>query len=309
MKILITGISSWLGRQVATTLLREGHDVIGIDRRPWPDSPQSVRVWSTDIRKRPAEEVFRSERPEAVIHLATSASFGRQTEMRHRMNLEGTRRILQACADWGVTNFIFVGRHTIYGADADSPLYHREDEPPLGGSTFPELADHVAADLYAGSALWRYPELRTCVLRLVYTLGPSRRGTLARFVSGPRVPTLLGYDPLFQFMHDEDAVTAIAAALNKQLRGVFNVAGPQPLPLSVLIRRAGSVPVPMPAAAISAVQGRLGFSKLAGGAARHLRYPIVIDGSAFAEATGWRHRFDELQCVDAFRASDEDFAY
>ena len=96
--------------------------------------------------------------------------------------------------------------------------------------TFQELSDLVAADLYAGSALWRYPDIDTAVLRLCYTLGPLRQGTLAAFLKGPRVPTVLGFDPLFQFIHELDAAAAIVLALEKGLRGVYNVCGPPPVP-------------------------------------------------------------------------------
>src|SRR5260370_5559752 len=98
-------------------------------------------------------------------------------------------------------------------------------------SSFPELADLVAADLYASRTLWRFPELTTTVLRMCYSLGPTGHGTLATFLRGPRVPTLAGFDPLFQFMHEKDAAAAIALSLEKRPRGVFNVAGPSPVPL------------------------------------------------------------------------------
>ena len=96
-------------------------------------------------------------------------------------------------------------------------------------TTFPELADLVAADLYAGSALWRYPALDTCVLRMCYTLGASVSGTLATFLKAQRVPMVLGFDPLYQFMHERDVVAAIQLTLEKRIRGVFNVAGPSPV--------------------------------------------------------------------------------
>ena len=58
---------------------------------------------------------------------------------------------------------------------------------------------------------------------------------------------VLGFDPLYQFMHEDDAADAICVALEKSLRGVYNVAGPQPMPLSLLDpRRRGRTPVPVP---------------------------------------------------------------
>src|SRR5215471_2285514 len=71
MKILITGISGKLAQQVAVELSARGHALIGIDRRPWPDAPEGVQLLQTDIRKPEAEELFRSVRPDAVIHMAT----------------------------------------------------------------------------------------------------------------------------------------------------------------------------------------------------------------------------------------------
>lgn len=301
MKVLITGISGKLGRMVAEILNDHDHDVVGIDRRPWPDAPDGIDVVSADIRKRPAEDVFRTEEPDAMIHMATVTHFTTGAEERYRINLRGTRTVFDHCHEYGVGRAIFVGRHTVYGAASDAPLYYTEDEPPLAVSTFPELADLVAADLFAGSALWRYPEMDTAVLRLCYTLGPSRRGTLASFLAGPRVPTVLGFDPLYQFIHERDAARAICTALDSDLRGVYNVAGPQPVPLSTLIDTTGRTQVPLPGFLFSRALGRLGFPDLPEGATSHVKYPVVIDDSNFREATGFKHELDEVRTMESFR--------
>ena len=208
MKVLITGISGAMARLVATQLATLGNEVMGIDRRPWPDAPPGIRVFKVDVRKRPAEDIFRTERPDGVIHMATVTYATARREERYRINLGGTQAVWRNCERYDVKSAVFVGRHTVYGAAADVPLYRTEEEPLLAGSTFPALADAVAADLFAANALWRMPKISTAVLRLVYTLGPSRRGTLANFIRGPRVPMVMGFDPLFQFMHDADAAKA-----------------------------------------------------------------------------------------------------
>lgn len=301
MKVLITGIAGALARRVAETLAQDGHQVIGLDLRPWPDAPRGVTVHRVDIRKRPAEEVFRAERPDAVIHMATVTHVSHRREERYRINLGGTQVIWDHCHHYGVKQALFVGRHTIYGAAVDAPLYRTEAEPPLAVGTFPTLADLVAADLYAASALWRFPDLRTAVLRLVYTLGPSRRGTLANFLGEDRVPTVLGFDPLFHFMHEHDAAGAIVRALHADLAGVFNVAGPQPVPLSLLCRATGRKAVPFPELLYPRVLGRFGFPRLPRASISHVKYPVVVDGSTFRKATGFVPAYDEVQVMDAFR--------
>ncbi len=301
MKVLVPGIAGRLGRLLAERLLEAGHDVIGIDRRPFRDAPAAVEMHELDIRKRAAEDVFRRVRPHAVIHMATVTHLVVQSEDRYRINLGGTRAVFEHSAAYGVEHVVFVGRHTYYGAAADSPLFHTEDEPPMGLASFPELADLVAADLYAGSALWRHPSFTTTVLRMVYTLGATGHGTLATFLRGSRVPTILGYDPLFQFMHEHDVVSALVLALDKRPRGVFNVAGPQPVPLSVVIRETGRRHVPIPEVLLNAALGRFGLPRLPVGALDHIKYPVTVDGGLFRRATGFHHEVDEKGAMKAYR--------
>jgi UDP-glucose 4-epimerase len=301
MKVIVPGISGRLGKMLGERLVSLGHDVIGIDRRPFRDAPAGVEMHELDIRKRAAEDVFRRVRPHAVIHMATVTHLMVQSEDRYRINLGGTRAVFEHSAAYGVEHVIFVGRHTYYGAAPDSPLFHTEDEPPMGLSSFPELADLVAADLYAGSALWRYPSFVTSVLRMVYTLGPTGHGTLATFLRGARVPTILGFDPLFHFMHEEDVVSALATTLDKRPRGVFNVAGPQPVPLSVVIRETGRTNVPIPEVVLSSALGRFGLPKLPPGALQHIKYPVTVDARLFREATGFTHTIDERAAMRSYK--------
>jgi len=300
MKVVLPGIASLLARNVARRLLAAGHEVIGIDPRGWPDAPREVELHRVDIRKRAAEDVFRRHRPEAVIHMATISALLADPEERYRINLGGTRAVFEHCANHGVRQVIFVGRHTYYGAGPEAPLYHTEAEPPQELGAYPELADLVAADLYAANALWRIPDLHTAVLRVCYTLGPSAHGTLASFLNARFVPMVLGFDPLFQFLHEDDAANAIVTALSSKLRGIYNVAGPQPLPLSLIAHEARRRTVPLPEVALASLLGRAGLPRLSRGALAHIKYPIVVDAALFRRETGFQHQFDELATVHSF---------
>jgi UDP-glucose 4-epimerase len=299
VRILIPGAAGAIARKLALRLKDGGHEVVGIDRRPWPDAP--IEFHEVDVRKRAAEDVFRKVRPQAMVHMATVTSLVVSGEERYQINLGGTRAVFEYARAVGVEHCVFVGRHTFYGAGPNSPLFHTEDEPPLELNRFPELADLVAADLYAASALWRFPEVATTVLRVCYTLGPSGHGTLGGFLRGRRVPQVFGFDPLFQFMHEDDVVSAIALTCSKRPRGVFNVAGPQALPLSRVIREAGRTSVPMPEFVLSAMLGRFGLPTLSSGALAHLKYPVVVDARPFREQTGFEHAHDEVETIRAYR--------
>jgi len=298
---LIPGIAGLLARRVAARLAGAGHEVIGIDPRGWPGAPKGIELYAADIRKRAAEDVFRKRKPQAVIHMATVSALSPEgSEERYRINLGGTRAVFEHCATYGVEQVVFVGRHTYYGAGPDAPLYHTESEPPTELGAYPELADLVAADLYASNALWRLPKIATSVLRVCYTLGPSGHGTLAGFLRGRFVPMVMGFDPLFHFLHEDDAAEAIALALEKKLRGVFNVAGPPPLPLSVIAKEAGRRVMPLPEIVLAMLTGRAGLPRLSRGALAHVKYPIVVDAAPFRTATGFAARFDELTTIQTF---------
>jgi UDP-glucose 4-epimerase len=301
MRILLLGAAGGIARQLAARLLELGHEVWGIDARPFHNPPAGLQLHQVDLRKRAAEEVFRRARPEAVVHMATVTALSLQGEERHRINLGGTQAVFAHSAQYGVKQLLFVGRHTFYGAAADSALYHTEDEPPRALDSFPELADLVAADLYAATALWRLPQITTAVLRLCYTLGAPGSGTLSSFLSPPRVPRVLGFDPLFQFMHERDVVLALEKALEKRVRGIFNVAGPQPLPLSLIIREAGRSALALPETLLRLVLGRGSLPRLPAGALDHLKYPVVADDRAFRQATGYAPAHDELHTLRLFR--------
>ncbi|MCK8502463.1 MULTISPECIES: SDR family oxidoreductase [Myxococcus] len=302
MRVLIPGISGGIARKLALRLKRAGHEVAGVDIRPWDTAQEAdIQVFRGDVRKRVAEDVFRRWRPDAVVHMATVTAFTVPGAERGRINLDGTKAVFDHCATHGVKQLLFVGRHTFYGAAPDSPLYHSEDEPPRALEAIPELADLVAADLYAATALWRLPEVTTAVLRLPYTLGAPGTGTLASFLKGRRVPLVLGYDPLFHVLQEEDVVTALQLALEKKIRGIFNVAGPPPIPLSVIVRETRRTAVPLPAQVLSFLLGRAGFPRLSVGALDHLRYPIVVDNRRFLEATGFEYRHSVADTLRIYR--------
>ena len=92
MKVLVTGASGALARKVIGRLVSSGHTVLGIDRRPWPDAPEGVQMFRVDLRKRPAEDVFRTHQPDAAIHMATVTYVSARAEERSRINWVGPER-------------------------------------------------------------------------------------------------------------------------------------------------------------------------------------------------------------------------
>jgi UDP-glucose 4-epimerase len=102
-------------------------------------------------------------------------------------------------------------------------------------------------------------------------------------------------------MHEQDVVNALSLTLDARPRGVFNVAGPHPVPLSVVIRETGRTSIPLPGPLLQAALGRFGLPRLPRGALDHIRYPITVDSSAFKRATKFAHSIDEKGAMSAYR--------
>jgi UDP-glucose 4-epimerase len=287
MRTLVTGAASPRGRELCRRLLSAGHDVAGVDTERWADAPGAMTLHALDVRKRGFDELMRRERFDAVVHLALHAGFRLSPRERHRLNLEGTGRVIDMAAQHRVGKLVVASHAAVYGALADNPCFMTEDAPPAVGRSFPEMQDLVTADLLASAAMWKHPDLEIVVLRPVHAIGPSSRDVMAQMLRRRRFPTVLGFDPMVQIIHEADLAAAFVSALTPGLRGVFNVTGPGEVPLSVLIEEAGARRTPIPEPLFRLALGRFGLPDAGSGAVEFVKHPCLIDGSRFRAATGF----------------------
>jgi UDP-glucose 4-epimerase len=292
-KLLITGISGGQGRLLASRMA-DVYEVVGTDRVPWQGHPKSIRVYTVDVLKKKFEDVFRHERPRAVVHLGQIRHFRAEPERRHEVNVIGTRRLLEFCAKYDVEQLVVVSSSYVYGALAENPYFLDEDAPLNSSRTYPEMRDLVEMDTMTGAHLWKYPNMATAVLRPVNTLGTHVHSSIAAYLKLGYVPTILGFNPMTQFIHEEDLTEAIALVLQRKLRGVFNVVGPGEVPIHVAIRETGGTAVPLPEFVARALFGRLfrlGLFHTPPGAIDYIKFPCTVSGKRFLESTGFKPLF------------------
>jgi len=302
-KVLITGIAGGLGRLLARRLL-ENYEVCGVDRVPWEGRPRAVSVHVVDLRKRGFEDVVRSELPTAVVHMGFVRDFRSDLGRRHDVNLRGTKRLLDHCAHYGVQKLVVFSSGTVYGALHDNPFYMDEDRVLEASRAYPEIRDLVEVDALATTFLWRYPHIRTCVLRPVNVLGFTVHSMIAEYLRQRTVPTVMGFDPMMQFIHEEDVSEAIALALEHGLQGIFNVVGPGEVPLHTAIRESGGRALPLPEPLLRPVFAqafRFGFLPYPPGAIDYLKFPITLSGARFVEATRFRPLFGLEEIFQSLR--------
>jgi UDP-glucose 4-epimerase len=302
-KVLITGISGGQGRLLARRLL-ESYEVCGVDRVAWEGHPREIAFHSVDLRKKRFEDVIRTELPTAVVHMGFIRHFRAGESVRHDVNVRGTKQLLDHCVNHGVQALVVLSSSYVYGAFPENPYYMDEDSPLSASRSYPEIRDLVEVDTLASAFLWRYPHIRTCVLRPVNVLGYYVHSMIGQYLREARIPTVMGFDPMMQFIHEEDLSEAIALALEHGLQGVFNVTGPGEVPLHTAIRETGGTALPIPEPIIRSLFERLfrwGLLPYPSGAIDYLKYPITVSGDRFVDATNFRPLFSLQEIFQSLR--------
>jgi len=292
-KVLITGIAGGQGRLLARRLL-ENYEVCGVDRVAWEGAPRGVRVHTVDLRKKKFEDVIRTELPTAIVHMGFVRHFRSDEGTRHDVNVRGTKQLLDHCVNHGVQKLVVLSSSYVYGAFPENPYFMDEDQPLSASRSYTEIRDLVEVDTLASAYLWRYPHIRTCVLRPVNVLGYYVHSMIAQYLRQRRIPTVMGFDPMMQFIHEEDLSEAIALSLEHGLQGVFNVVGPGEVPLHTAINETGGTALSVPEPILRPLFARLfklGLIPYPPGALDYLKFPITLSGSRFVEATNFRPLF------------------
>jgi UDP-glucose 4-epimerase len=291
-RVAITGISGNLGKVLAR-LLHTETSLVGIDRRPFPERPKDVEHHQVDLRRQKVEEVFRRCRPEALIHLGIVHDPRVPFAEAHSFNILGTKKVLELCVRHGVRKVVVLSSADVYGPLPENSNFLTEEMPLMAAGRFSGVRDLIEVDMYAQSFMWKHPELEAVVLRPVHVVGPTVRNAPSNYLRLERPITVLGFDPMIQLLHEEDAALAMALALRPGIRGIYNVVGPGEVPLSRVLKELGRRPVPVPHPLARPLVSRLFEARLTSfppGEVDHLQYLCAVDGSRAVRDLGFTPR-------------------
>lgn len=296
--ILVTGVSRFLGARVANALQAEPgvERVIGVDTVPPTTSLGRTEFVRVDIRTPSIAKVIASAEVDTVVHLnLVTTSTGSRASMKE-LNVIGTMQLLAACQrSPDMRKLVVRSSAAVYGSSPRDPAVYSEDDEPMEAPSSGYAKDAVEVEGYVRGLKRRRSDLTVSVARFANFLGPGVDSPLTRYLHMPVVPTVLGFDPRLQFVHEDDGVEVLRRLTLEEHPGTFNVAGDGVLLLSQALRRAGRPSVPVPATAMGML-GDLGkrFGGMSGFSAelqRWLTYGRVIDTSRLAEALSWGPKY------------------
>ncbi|MDP3274309.1 MAG: SDR family oxidoreductase [Deltaproteobacteria bacterium] len=298
--VLVTGIVGRLGKSVCRLLHRRG-PVVGVDRRPFADRPKDVRFHQIDIRRKKMRDIFRGGGIKAVVHLGIMHDPRSSPSEHHAWNVVAFGKLLESMEQFGVPKLVVLSSANVYGPSPDNPQFLTESAPLLGSAQFHEIRDLIEVDMLAQSFFWRNASAETVILRPVHILG-NVRNAASNYLRLSVLPTLLGFDPMVQVIHQEDVARAIVSALEPGVRGIFNVAGPAPTSLSRLIALAGRTSVPVPdvlARSMLRTAWRWRLSNFPAPELDHIKYVCMVDDRRARETMGFEPKHSLVESVQA----------
>lgn len=303
--VLITGISGRLGRRVTRRLHRKRR-VIGLDPKPFAGRPRDVEHVELDPLRSVARQVFRRSDVGVILHLGVLHNPRAKGGEHHTRNLIALQKILEYAHQFEIPKVVLLSSANAYGPRPDNPQFLTEEAPLLAGGAFSEMRDIVELDMFAQSFFWRSPQTEFVILRPANILGTVRNAP-SNYLRLDVVPTVLGFDPMIQAVHQDDVVTAIECAMTPGRRGVFNIAGPPPVPLSRALELLGRRTVPVPYSLTKGVLNqafRLGVTSFPGPELDFIRYVCMVDDARARRDLGYAHEHDleaTLRSVDEER--------
>lgn len=255
--VLVTGATRQLAGRFVRRIQRdpEVDRVIGVDVRPPGHQLGGADFIQADIRQPEIGRVLAEHAVDTVVHMDVQGTplgprGGSRTSVKET-NVIGAMQLLGACQKApSVRRLVIKSTTSVYGSAPRDPAVFDEATPPKALPSGGFAKDAVEVEGYVRGFARRRPDVAVTVLRFAHILGPAAESPLAAYFSLPVLPTVLGYDPRLQFVHEDDVTEVLRLASGEPRpgalnAGTFNIAGDGVLLLSQCARRLGRPTVPM----------------------------------------------------------------
>lgn len=307
--VMVTGATTPIGAAVIDRLLERDDvgEVVAVGIEEYPDnlsaSDRVVYLRADLTRHRTVASLLygpaRDHRVTTIVHAALHRGLRGPPAKLHAMNVASTRELmLLAERHPTIQRFIYRSFAEVYHVEHREPTVIGEDHPlELSPEAPQRVRDRVEADLTVCAHMGLSP-LHIVVLRCAEIPEPDSGSQIYDYLSSRVCFRPLGFDPMINLLSHADAATAVAQALDCPAQGVFNIPGADTLPLSLLIRRAGRIGVPIPGPLLAPLYGLRSMA-----IRKEFRYSVnkqlfhfggVLDGARARRELGYRprHRLD-----------------
>lgn len=310
-RVLVTGAANRLGTVLAAELLADSRTdlVVALDTRT-PDLPAGDRLVHVEVDLRSPElaRLLAPHRIDAIVHndLLQFPEAGRSARLLHDTNVMGTLQLLAAAeALPELRTFVVRSSAAIYGSEPNAPAFFTEDMATRFPLRTRWQRDVSESENLVGAFARRRPEVACTMLRFQPILGRTLDTPIMRLLGSPIVPTWMGFDPMVQVIHGDDAVEAMVAALRAAVRGPVNVAAEDTVSLSRVLRRLGKTTIPLAGWAgfdlfgpILGLAARLGLPRMDQDTARFLHHGRGVDTTRMRTELGFAPSLSSIGAIE-----------
>ncbi|GAB2573898.1 NAD-dependent epimerase/dehydratase family protein [Streptomyces capparidis] len=311
--VLVTGAARHLSGRFIRHIQREPDidRVVGVDVVTPEHSLGRAEFVRADIRHPLIAKVLAETGADTVVHMdvsGTPLSSGGRAAVKET-NVIGTMQLLGACQKSpAVRRLVVKSTTSVYGSAPRDPAVFSETMLPKALPTGGFAKDACEVEGYVRGFARRRPDVAVTVLRFANILGAAGGTPLADYFCLPVLPTVIGYDPRLQFVHEDDVVDVLRLCCLQPRRGTFNagtfnIAGDGVLLLSQCARRLGrpTVPVLLPAiTGLGQFMRAVRFTDFSPEQIRLLTHGRVVDTTQMRETLGFTPRYSTAEAFGDF---------
>ncbi len=286
MKILVTGANGYIGSQLLQSLILENNiEIIATDIHPKTKFKSSkIKYRKADLSTNEVYHLICEEKPNVVVHLAAivTPTKNMTIDFMYQVEVVGTEKIMEACINAGVQQFINTSSGAAYGYYEDHPEWLKEEDPIRGNEEF-IYAKHkrLNEDIFKKYRK-EHPQLKQLIFRVSTILGEHTQNDITALFHKKKILGIKGFDTPFVIIWDKDLVAILKKGILEKKRGIFNVAGDGFLTLKEIAKLTGKKYNPKSLFILKRglrISKILGITKFGPEQLKFLQYRPVLDNS------------------------------
>ena len=306
-RVLITGLDTFWGGRMAQALESDPgvEMVMGMGTREPKVPLERTEFVRADQTYSILNRIVRATQVDTIVHTFLETNSTRvSSRLLHEINVIGTLNLLAAAGAPGtpVRQVVVKSSTHVYGASEKDPAWFSEDTRRNAPVRTQLERSLIEVESLVRDFAEDNPQLVVSVLRFANVLGSDIVTPISTNLRKRVLPCIAGFDPLVQFVEEDDVVRSLEHVTRQRIPGLFNVAGAGKLPWSEVASIAGAhlLPLsPFSTRTFARPLSRLGLIQFPAELETLIRYGRGVDTSKLIES-GFTYRYSSAGAVESF---------
>tara|TARA_B100000900_G_C20458822_1_gene666330 strand:- start:7 stop:870 length:864 start_codon:yes stop_codon:yes gene_type:complete len=234
MSVLITGSSSYIGKNLIDFLERNKVDYIGIDlTKPYTNKCIKMSILDTKIGTKIKKKIT------SIIHLAAISSDQlsvKKPQLSYEVNILGSMNLIRFAKKRNINNFIFASTEWVYGT------FKKNQIKSIKSKIYIEKLESTYAKTKAMMEKIIFDsELNYSILRFGIIYGKKKSNfsaveSLAEQVKKKKIISVFSKKTSRSFIHIDDIIRAIILSMSHKKKQILDIQGPSLVNLETIIK-------------------------------------------------------------------------